>query len=193
MKGTWLRWTTCADSTKWVTSRKPAQRSITCTFSSPSSATLSGHKCPLKQENSHRAKNVKTETMCSTENSAELQTTRKSHIYEPVARRPSPEKRPEERPEETHGRGLGYRTCRGCQWVCQPLNVAFPSSSSVRPHSYPGAEDQAPPVPGGPGGMWELECGLLPGRRLVRLVDGTRDRVGGRLAPRLRVGSPVRC
>lgn len=37
--------------------------------------------------------------------------------------------------------------------------------------------------------MRDLERGLLPGRSLVRLVDGTRDRLGGRLASGLRVGS----
>lgn len=36
--------------------------------------------------------------------------------------------------------------------------------------------------------MRDVEGGLLPQRGLVRLVHGTRDRVGGRLAPRLRVG-----
>lgn len=35
--------------------------------------------------------------------------------------------------------------------------------------------------------MRDLERGLLPGRSLVRLVDGTRDRLGGRLAAGLRV------
>lgn len=77
--------------------------------------------------------------------------------------------------------------------VCPLLHftVACPSSSSVRPGYDPGAEDQASSVLGGPGGMWDLERGLLPGRSLVRLVDGTRDRVGGRLASGLWVGLPV--
>lgn len=36
--------------------------------------------------------------------------------------------------------------------------------------------------------MRDVEGGFLPERGLVRLVHGTRDRVGGRLAPGLRVG-----
>lgn len=36
--------------------------------------------------------------------------------------------------------------------------------------------------------MRDLERGLLPGRSLVRLVHGTRDCVGGRLAVGLKVG-----
>ena len=76
-------------------------------------------------------------------------------------------------------------------WPLLHFTVACPSSSSVRPGYDPGAEDQASSVLGGPGGMWDLERGLLPGRSLVRLVDGTRDRVGGRLASGLWVGLPV--
>lgn len=70
------------------------------------------------------------------------------------------------------------------------MNVAFLSCSplSVRPDSPPGAEDQAPAVLGGASGMRNMEGGLLSERGLVRLVHGTRDRVGGRLAARLRVG-----
>lgn len=86
----------------------------------------------------------------------------------------------ETRPETPNGRALSVRV--------EFMLVFFPSSSSDRPDSHPGAEDQTTAVLGGPSGMRELECGLLPQRRLVRLVDGTRDRVGGRLAPRLRVG-----
>lgn len=69
-------------------------------------------------------------------------------------------------------------------------NVALLSCSSlsVRPDSLPGAEDKAPTVLGGASGMRNMEGGLLPERGLVRLVHGTRDRVGGRLAARLRVG-----
>lgn len=74
--------------------------------------------------------------------------------------------------------------------VCFLMNVAFLSCSplSVRPDSPPRAEDQASAVLGGASGMRNMEGGLLPERGLVRLVHGTRDRVGGRLAARLCVG-----
>lgn len=75
--------------------------------------------------------------------------------------------------------------------VSRWIYVALPFSSSVRPGSGAGAEDQASSVPGGPSGLWDLERGLLPGRSLVRLVDGTRHRLGGRLASRLGVGLPA--
>ena len=77
------------------------------------------------------------------------------------------------------------RVSRCSQAVC-------PSSPSRGPGSAPGAEDAAAAVPAGAGGLRDLERGLLPGRRVVRLVDGTRHRVGGRVAPGLSVGSPVR-
>lgn len=76
----------------------------------------------------------------------------------------------------------------GC--ICQVEFVAFLPLSSVWSEPNPGAEDQAPPVLGGPGGMWDLERGLLSRRSLVRLVDGIRDRLGGRLASWFRVGLP---
>lgn len=69
------------------------------------------------------------------------------------------------------------------------MSVCFPPPAvSLRPVPPPGAEDQAPSVPGGASRVRDVEGGLLPERGLVRLVHGTRDRVGGRLAPRLRVG-----
>lgn len=69
------------------------------------------------------------------------------------------------------------------------MNVAFLSCPlSVRPDAPLGAEDQAPAVLGGASRMRDVEGGFLPEGGLVRLVHGTWDRVGGRLAPRLRVG-----
>lgn len=150
------------------------------------------------------------ETMCSTANNAELRTTRKYRGVFCSSSGGAPRRR------NTQARGAtGPGWAGGCALTegerrrdalspppqsasvfvfvfvflvawCDP-HVASPSRSP-RPDPDPGAEDQAPPVSGGPGGMRDVERGLLPGRSLVRLVHGTRDRLGGGLAPRLRVG-----
>lgn len=171
----------------------------------PESAASSGHDGLIQrggrvQEAAHQAENVKTDTMCSTENKSELQTCKlcisdtvsnaslsggglwgekKKHPWENVRPR-------RENGEPAVSLFLSVKVESVSRWIY----VAFPSSFSVRPDSSPGAEDQAPPVLGGPGGVRDLERGLLSGWSLVRLVHGTRDRLGGRLAPRLRVGVP---
>lgn len=158
------------------------------------SASSSGHEYLLKygtsfQEVCGKAKNVKTKTMCSTENNAELQTTCKWRIIDSVETAVS---------GQTSRETRANKAAKKCgMWPLSESDVSvrlnllpFSPSSSVWSEPNPGAEDQAPPVLGGPGGMWDLERGLLSGRSLVRLVDGIRDRLGGRLASWFRVGLP---
>lgn len=139
--------------------------------------------------------------MCSTESNAELQPTCKwlfvNDLWAELRRQAAlPGGRGLKSSGET-GEIDAHRTCCPLtvrryesveSWPCSDV----PSSLSVGPCSPPGAEDQAASVAAGPGGMRDVERGLLPGRSLVRLVDGTRHRVGGRLASGLRVGSPAR-